>query len=265
MRGSASPAPKARRQSRGERQALAHPRPVSAETFVTDRRPRTAAVAGSIEFRGHPCFDLRPSCARIGPDGRFVAHSRYPGRADRLSDRIRKLIASHRKPEVTVTRIYAALFAALSLLSAPALAQQAPSSQIEVVEPWARATAATAKTAAAYMTLRNMGTAGDRLVAAATPVAGRTELHTHMKDGDVMRMRQVDAIAVNAHGSANLAPGGLHVMFFDLKAPLKEGEKFPLTLRFEKAGEISTQVSVRSARAMSSGGHTEGHGSGMHR
>jgi len=171
-----------------------------------------------------------------------------------------------------MSRIVAACVVALSLLPAiPALAQTAPGSPIEVVEPWARATAATAKTAAAYMTLRNTGAGSDRLVAASSPVAGKVELHTHVKDGDVMRMRKVDAIGVNAHATANLSPGGLHVMFFDLKAPLKEGEKFPLTLKFDKAGEISTQVTVRSVSASNSGGRMEGHGpmeghgSGMHR
>ena len=160
----------------------------------------------------------------------------------------------------------AAFVAAVSLLlTTPVLAQPAPGSRIEVVEPWARATAGMAKTAAVYMNLRNTGGGADRLVAVSTPVADRAELHTHVKDGDVMRMRQVDAIGIGAHGSANLAPGGLHVMFFGLKAPLKEGEKFPLTLKFEKAGEISTQVIVLSASAMgSSGGHSVGH-SEMHR
>lgn len=160
----------------------------------------------------------------------------------------------------------AAAFVALSFLpAASVLAQTASGSQVEVVEPWARATAGTAKTAAAYMTLRNTGTGADRLVAVSSPVAGKVELHTHVKDGDVMRMRKVDAIGVGAHGTAKLVPGGLHVMFFDLKAPLKEGEKFPLTLKFEKAGEVSTQVIVRSASASNSGGPVEGHGSGMHR
>jgi copper(I)-binding protein len=152
---------------------------------------------------------------------------------------------------------------ALWLLTGPVAAAEPGGASVQVVEPWARATAATAKTGAAYMILRNTGAAGDRLVAASTPVAGRVELHTHVKDGDVMRMRKVEAIDVDAHGSAKLEPGGLHVMFFDIKAPLKEGQKFPLTLKFEKAGEIATEVAVRSAGAASSSGHME-HSEGGH-
>ena len=61
-----------------------------------------------------------------------------------------------------------------------------------------------------------------------------TQLHTHIKDGEVMRMRQVEAIDVPAHGEVALKPGSYHVMFMKLKAPLKKGEKFPLELTFEK-------------------------------
>jgi hypothetical protein len=148
------------------------------------------------------------------------------------------------------------LLGALALgmaLAQPASAQQAPT--IEVVDVWARATTATAKTGAVYLTLRNAGSGADRLVAASTPAAGRSEMHTHVQDGDVMRMRKVEAIEVRPKAAATLAPGGLHLMLFDLKAPLREGDRFPLTLRFEKAGEIAAQVAVRSATATNAGGY----------
>lgn len=76
-----------------------------------------------------------------------------------------------------------------------------------------------------------------------------TQLHTHIKDGEVMRMRQVEAIDVPAHGEVALKPGSYHVMFMKLKAPLKKGEKFPLELTFEKAGKVTIEMPVAGVGA----------------
>ena len=133
---------------------------------------------------------------------------------------------------------------------------------IAVQDPWARASAGMARAGAAFMTIENQGQA-DRLVAASADVSATVELHTHIQDGDVMRMRRVDAIDVPADGMVHLKPGGLHVMFIGLKAPLGEGTTFPLTLRFEKAGEMTVQVPVKKAGAMGPGhGHHQGGGHG---
>jgi hypothetical protein len=78
-------------------------------------------------------------------------------------------------------------------------------------------------------------------------VASVVELHTHTADGGVMRMRQVEAIDVTGGTTTQLRPGGLHIMLIGLKAPLKEGTRFPLTLKFEKAGEVALEVAVRAA------------------
>jgi copper(I)-binding protein len=67
--------------------------------------------------------------------------------------------------------------------------------------------------------------------------------------GDVMRMRQVEEIALPAGQTVELKPGGYHLMFVGLKAPLKAGDKFPLKLRFEKAGEVEVTVNVDPATA----------------
>src|ERR1700754_3488725 len=118
------------------------------------------------------------------------------------------------------------LVAALGFVPGIASAQSA--GKVSVETPWARASAGT--TGAAYFTLKNQGDADDRLVAVSTPAAGKAELHTMTMEGDVMKMRPVDGIPVAAHGTAELKPGGLHVMLMELKAPLKQGESFPLTL-----------------------------------
>ncbi|WP_291296725.1 copper chaperone PCu(A)C [Elioraea sp.] len=147
--------------------------------------------------------------------------------------------------------VIAAGFAAI--VAAPANAQ-AP---ISVQEPWARA-ALQGRTSAAYMTIENTTAALDRLVSATSPVARVVELHTHMMDGAVMRMRPVSAIEVNPGEPAVLRPGGLHIMLIDLARPLRAGETIPLTLRFEKAGEVTVNVAVQAAGASGPGQH--GHG-----
>lgn len=118
---------------------------------------------------------------------------------------------------------------------------------ITVKDPHARASIGQQKTSTAYMTIET--TAGpDRLVAAASPVAGKVELHTHLHEGGVMKMRQVEAIEIAPGKPAVLETGGYHLMLFDLKQPLKAGEQVPLTLTFEKAGKVEVQVPVRPLR-----------------
>ncbi|MCB2100574.1 MAG: copper chaperone PCu(A)C [Rhodobacterales bacterium] len=118
--------------------------------------------------------------------------------------------------------------------------------------PWARASAGMARAGAAFMTITNTG-AADRLISASADKGKRVELHTHIKEGEVMRMRQVPAIDVPAQGQVDLKPGSYHVMFMGLAAPFKEGETFPLTLTFEKAGDVTVTVSVKGAGAMGAG------------
>lgn len=137
--------------------------------------------------------------------------------------------------------------AALAFLTAAAAAA---AGDITVSDPFARASAGMATVGAAFMTLKNTGSAGDSLVSASSPVAAKTELHTHVKDGEIMRMREVPSIDVPAGGSVALQPGGLHVMLIGLKAPLKQGEVVPLTLTFAKAGTMTVEVPVKSAAEM---------------
>ena len=100
------------------------------------------------------------------------------------------------------------------------------------------------------MTLTNTGKQADRVVSASTEAAGITELHTHLNENGVMKMRQVNDIRVEAGSTVKLQPGGLHVMLIKLKQPLKEGDSVPLTLRFEKAGEVKVDVKVDKVGAM---------------
>jgi copper(I)-binding protein len=126
--------------------------------------------------------------------------------------------------------------------------------QVTVENPWARATPPNAKLAAGYMTVVNAGGA-DRLVGADSPAAARVETHITVRDGEVMRMRHVDGYAVPAKGRLELKPAGAHLMFIDLKWPFREGEKVPVTLRFEKAGEVKIELVVGSGPAGGKHGH----------
>jgi copper(I)-binding protein len=97
--------------------------------------------------------------------------------------------------------------------------------------------------AGGYMLIRNQG-AADRLVSASSPAAAKVELHVHINDGGVMKMREVPGYDVPAKGSFELKPGGAHLMFMNIKQPFKEGEKVPVTLKFEKAGEVRAEFHV---------------------
>jgi copper(I)-binding protein len=96
-----------------------------------------------------------------------------------------------------------------------------------------------------FMTLVNKG-AADRLLSATTAAAASVQMHSMSMDGNVMKMRQVDAIELATGQTVELKPGSWHLMLMGLKAPLKAGDTFPMTLRFEKAGEVVVKVKVES-------------------
>ncbi|WP_019339098.1 copper chaperone PCu(A)C [Stutzerimonas stutzeri] len=119
---------------------------------------------------------------------------------------------------------------------------------------WSRAMPPSALTGAVYFTVQNPGDAPDRLLGVHTPRAKKAELHTHVHEGEMMRMKQVDSIELPAGGQVEFKPGGHHVMLFELSAPLAAGERFPLTLEFEHAGEVTIDVSIQD-QAPEPGGH----------
>lgn len=122
-------------------------------------------------------------------------------------------------------------------------------SSIELREAWARATPPGAEIGAAYLEIRNAGAKPDRLLSASSAAAKRVEVHVTQRDGDVMKMREVKALEVPARQSVKLQPGGTHLMLLNLAQPLKQGERFRLRLRFERAGEVETEVEVRALGA----------------
>ena len=128
---------------------------------------------------------------------------------------------------------------------------------LEIEKPWARATPPGAAVGGGYLTIRNKGAAGDRLVGVTSPASARVEMHEMAMEKDVMRMREVKGVDVPAKKSVEFRPGGFHLMLMELKAPLRQGDKVQVTLRFEKAGEVKTELVVED---LASGiGHTKKH------
>ncbi len=142
-----------------------------------------------------------------------------------------------------------ALAALLVAVSLPALAHGAKAGAIAIAHPFATPTIPGSTTGAAYVTaLENNGTVADKLVRASTPTAARVEIHTMSVDAQgVMRMREIDGIALAPKAKVQMKPGaGMHLMLIGLKEPLKEGTSFPMTLQFEHAGSVEVMVVVQS-------------------
>jgi copper(I)-binding protein len=144
-----------------------------------------------------------------------------------------------------------AFLGAALMISAPAvaLAHTYEAGGVTVAHPWARATPGGATVGAAYAEIKAKDGASDTLLSASSPAAGRVEIHTHTIDGGVMKMRKIEKLAIPAGGSAVMRPSGDHIMLFDLKAPLKEGDLVPMTLVFEKAGEVTVEATVEPVGA----------------
>ncbi|MDP2244345.1 copper chaperone PCu(A)C [Pseudomonas sp.] len=127
---------------------------------------------------------------------------------------------------------------------------------LHIEHPWSRAMPPVAPTAAAYFVVHNKGSDADRLLSASTPVAGKAELHEHIHADGLMKMQQVQNVEIPAGGEVKFEPMGYHVMLFNLKQQAKDGERFPLTLTFEKAGAVEVDIAVHTD-APEAAGHVE--------
>lgn len=146
-------------------------------------------------------------------------------------------------------RALATLAVALALgvtaAAVPARAHEIKAGAILIEHPWARTTTAAQKNGAAYMIIRNGGEAPERLLGARSIEAESAGLHgTTITTDGVARMRSAEAVEIPPGGEVRLTPGGVHVMLAGLKGRLFEGISFPMTLLFERAGEIAIEVEV---------------------
>jgi copper(I)-binding protein len=167
-------------------------------------------------------------------------------------------------------RIFTFAAFAASLFAAPARAQEVKAGDLVITQAWSRATPNGAKIAGGYLTIENKGTAPDKLVGGSGDIVGRVEVHEMAMNNGVMTMRPLDkGLIIDPGKTVKLAPGGYHLMMFDLKGPFKQGEKVPVTLEFEKAGKVALSLDVQGVGAQapagtdSAGGHSMQDHSGM--
>lgn len=160
-------------------------------------------------------------------------------------------------------RLLLQLATALSLTIASILAIAAvgaAAGEIEVREAFSRASIGQATSGVVYLELVNHASTPDRLTSVSTPVAARTDLHMTERDGDIVRMRRRETLPIPPGETMAFSPGGAHIMLSGLKAPLREGDRFHLTLEFEGAGEVTIEVPVRSITAgVDPEGEADGH------
>jgi hypothetical protein len=148
--------------------------------------------------------------------------------------------------------VRAALVATLCAVTLGAAAHGASVGDIAIGHPYATPSIPGTSNGAAYLaSIENNGAAADRLVRASTPIASRVEIHTMAVDAQgVMRMREIDGIALAPKAKLEMRPGtGMHLMLVGLKAPLKEGTSFSMTLQFERAGTVEVTVVVQAPKA----------------
>ncbi|MCU1751497.1 copper chaperone PCu(A)C [Pseudomonas sp. 6D_7.1_Bac1] len=139
------------------------------------------------------------------------------------------------------------VLAALLLPACFANAHEYKAGELEVAHPWSQELPPNAPTVAAYFVIHNNGKTADRLLSVASPISGKAELHEHVKQNDLMKMQQVPSVEIPAGGDITFAPMAYHVMLLELKdrSLLRDGKRFPLTLHFEKSGDVTVEVAVQ--------------------
>lgn len=136
------------------------------------------------------------------------------------------------------------------LLVGVAEARDYRTANLEIMTPWARATAPTAPAGGGFVVIKNTGPTADRLVSARSAIAETVQVHEMKMDGNVMRMRELESgLEIPAGATVSLAPGGFHLMLMGLKQPLRQGSTVPVTLVFEKAGSIDIELAVEGLGA----------------
>jgi periplasmic copper chaperone A len=163
--------------------------------------------------------------------------------------------------QIGIFRLAALAAVAACLLAAPyARADDVKAGDLLISQAWSRATPNGAKTGGGYLTIENKGSAPDRLIGCSSDLAGSVQVHEMTVINGVMKMRPLEnGLTIDPGKSVKLAPGGYHLMLMDLKRPLKQGDKLPLMLEFEKAGKVQVSLDVEGIGAQAPSG---GSGSG---
>lgn len=145
------------------------------------------------------------------------------------------------------------LLSAFTFFTAQTLAHEYSTGDIEIDHPWSREAPPTATVIAGFFQLKNNAQQDDYLISASTPVAKRVEIHTHEMSDGMMQMKQIDRVKVAAQETVMFKPGGYHLMIFNPEKAYKQGERFPMTLTFQNAGEVQVELAVET------NGHVHAH------
>lgn len=139
------------------------------------------------------------------------------------------------------------LLAALLSPACYVAAHEHAKGHLAIAHPWSMELPPNAPTVAAYFVISNAGPDADRLIGVDSPIAGAAQLHEHVNKDGLMKMQQVPTVDIPAGGAVTFAPMAYHVMLLDLKdrSTLTDGQTFPLTLHFEKTGDVTVQVMVQ--------------------
>ncbi len=168
---------------------------------------------------------------------------------------------TERSTLISFARTMAGLAVLACLLASPARAEEVKAGDLVISQAWSRATPGGAKVAGGYLTIENKGSAPDRLIGGSADVSDKIQVHEMSARNGVMTMRPLDnGLTIEPGKTVKLAPGGYHLMMLDLKHPLKQGDKVPVTLEFEKAGKVKLSFDVQGVGAPSPGaGNAGGH------
>ncbi len=156
---------------------------------------------------------------------------------------------------MSITRATACAFLMANLLATPLRADEVKAGDLVITQAWSRATPGGAKIGGGYLTIENKGSTPDRLIGGSADIAAKVEVHEMAMNNGVMTMRPLDrGLAIEPGKTVKLAPGGYHLMMFELKGPLKQGDKLPVTLEFEKAGKVTISLDVQGVGAQGPAG-----------
>ncbi|WP_223483947.1 copper chaperone PCu(A)C [Pseudomonas sp. A-RE-19] len=149
------------------------------------------------------------------------------------------------------------VLAALLLPACFANAHEYKAGELEIAHPWSQELPPNAPTVAAYFVIHNSGKSADRLLSVDSPIAGVAQLHEHVMQNDLMKMQQVPSVEIPAGGEVTFAPMAYHVMLLELKdrSLLSDGKRFPLTMHFEKSGNVTVEVAVQKKAPDGMQGH----------
>ncbi len=158
-----------------------------------------------------------------------------------------------------ILRLLASAFFIAGLLAAPVRAEEVKAGDLVISQAWSRATPNGAKIGSGYLTIENKGATADRLVGVSADIAGKVEVHEMAMNNGVMTMRPLDnGLTIDPGKTVKLSPGGNHLMMFDLKTPLNQGDTLPVTLQFEKAGKVKVSLDVQGIGAQGPGAASGG-------